>query len=284
MLAPVLTGVLNRTAVQARTPDTVNAARAQAVLKDGAGDNDPETRRQVAVALSLIGSRDPTAELLVQLTRDKDYLVREAAIVSVGELRNPKLAEPVRKALDDDVPEVVFAAARTLFRLKQPEGREVLVAIVEKETPAKSSFIRSKLRGILRRFKTPKSAILFTVQQGAGFIPVPGVGEGLSAMNAMLSEADFSPRATALLSLSSERSTDLRTMIEQAFLDEDWSMRAVAVQITALRQELRWRFRLVPLLEDTNRRVRYRAAACFLRLNYRSAKAGANPPARKRSR
>jgi HEAT repeat protein len=44
-------------------------------------------------------------------------------------------------------------------------------------------------------------------------------------------------------------------------------MRAAATQIAASRNERAWRFRLVPLFEDTNRRVRYRAAAAFLRLS-----------------
>ncbi len=44
-------------------------------------------------------------------------------------------------------------------------------------------------------------------------------------------------------------------------------MRAAAVQIAASRNQRAWRFRLAPLFEDSNRRVRYRAAAAFLRLS-----------------
>jgi HEAT repeat protein len=67
--------------------------------------------------------------------------------------------------------------------------------------------------------------------------------------------------------LSADRSPGVRSEIEQAFNDSDWSMRAAATQIAASRHERAWRFRLVPLFEDTNRRVRYRAAAAFLRLS-----------------
>jgi len=243
------------------------AARARDALRQGAAEKDPEARREVAVALSLIAVKDPAAGLLPQLAADKDYLVREAALISIGELRDPALAKTAREALNDEVPEVVFAAARTLFRLKQPEGKEVLSDIVEKEAKARSGFVRTRLRDISRRFKTPKSAFLFAMQQGVGFVPLPGMGEGYSAMSSMLADAEFSARATALILLASDRSPDVRKLIEEAFNDEDWSMRAAAVQIAAMRNERAWRVRLQPLLEDTNRKVRFRAAACYLRLS-----------------
>jgi HEAT repeat protein len=222
---------------------------------------------EVAVALSLIAVKDPASSLLGELIRDKDHLVRVAALGSVGELRDPRLAKSAREALDDEVPEVSFAAARTLFKLKQPEGRQALIEIVEKESKAKSGFLRAKLRDTWRRMKTPKSALFFAVQQGAGFVPVPGFGEGVSAMSSMLSDPDFSARATSLVMLSADRSPEIRQIVVQSFVDEEWSMRAAAVQIAAMRTERTWRSHLVPLVDDTNRKVRYRAAACYLRLN-----------------
>ncbi len=264
-LALVLLFLLSPAAPQTRESTPVRHARA--VLDQGAADGDPDTRREVAVALGLLARHDSSGKLLEKLAADKDHLVREAALVSIGELRDPALAKPAKDALDDDVPEVAFAAARTLFKLHQPEGRQLLMEIVEKEASAKTGFIRAKVRDVVRRMKRPKSAALFVVQQGIGFVPVPGLGEGFSAMNSLVSDPDFSARATALLVLSSDRSPEVRTAIEEAFNDGDWSMRAAATQIAASRNERNWRFRVVPLFEDTNRRVRFRAAAAFLRLS-----------------
>jgi HEAT repeat protein len=125
--------------------------------------------------------------------------------------------------------------------------------------------------------KTPKSALLFAVQQGVGFLPVPGLGEGVSAMSNLLTDPDFSARATSLVMLSTERSADIRELLEKAFVDEEWSMRAAAVQISAMRDERAWRSKLVPLLDDTNRKVRYRAAAAYLRLSRPQAPARKAP-------
>jgi HEAT repeat protein len=259
--------------VDAQTSGSSRSARARAVLKAGASDSDPDIRREVAVALSVVSRGDDATSLLKDLAKDKDAIVREAAVVSIGELKDPKLITSARDALDDDVPEVAFAAARALFELKQPQGKEFLVDVVEKEAKAKSGFVRAKLRDVTRRMKRPKSAILFVARQGIGFVPVPGLGEGFSALSSLVSDADFSARATALLVLASDKSPQVGALIEQAFTDQDWSMRAAAVQIATSRNERQWSGRLIPLFDDTNRRVRYRAAASYLRLERRATAA-----------
>jgi len=85
-------------------------------------------------------------------------------------------------------------------------------------------------------------------------------------MSAMLNDEGFSSRATALLLLSADPSPDVRMAIDQAFLDDDWSMRATAVQLTVRPQNALWRNRLVPLIDDTSKKVRFRAAAVYLRV------------------
>ena len=241
--------------------------RARAVLSEAVADNDPDTRREVAIALSLIRSRDPAAEALTTLIKDKDHTVRETAILTIGEINDPKLAAAVIPALGDEVPEVAFAAARTLAKLKHPEGKQALLSIVSKETKAESGFLKAKVRDVTRRMRTPKSALLFAVQQGVGFVPVPGLGQGFSAMNSMMADADFSARATALLVVATDRTPEVRSILTQSFMDEDWSVRAAAIQAAALRNEPVWQPRIATMLNDSNKKVRFRAAAVYLRLN-----------------
>jgi len=242
-------------------------ARALAVLQAGAADRDPDTRRQVALALSLSRVSPVVNALVEALVKDSDSLVRQAALDTVGELGDRKLAAPARAALDDDVAEVVFAAARALYRLHDPAGKSTLIAVVEKEQQAESNPLRVKLRNLIRRMKTPRSALFLAVEQGAGFIPVPGAGEGISAMSALLNDQSFSARATALLLLANNTAPDVRALVDQAFADDDWSMRAAAVQLAARPKNARWRARLAPLLDDSDKRVRFRAATVYLRVN-----------------
>jgi len=254
-------------AMQAQSSRSAEKAHALEVLQHGAADHEPDTRRQVAFALSLGRASDPVNAIVEALVKDSDSLVRQAALDTVGELGDKRLTAAAEKALDDDVAEVVFAAARALYRLHDPAGKATLIAVVEKEQKAESNPMRIKLRNLVRRMKTPRSALFLAVEQGVGFIPAPGLGEGISAMSALLNDENVSPRATALLLLAGDTSADVRALVEQSFTDDDWSMRAAAVQLTARPQNARWRPRLTPLLDDPNKKVHFRAAAVYLRVN-----------------
>ena len=56
----------------------------------------------------------------------------------------------------------------------------------------------------MREFHSFQSGAMFTVSQGIGCVPLPGVGEGFSAMADLLGDPNLSPRATALLLLAKE--------------------------------------------------------------------------------
>lgn len=252
----------------AASPAVVPAESARSVLKAGAEEGDPEARRELAVALSLIASRDPSAKLLETLATDKDVLVRVAAIATIGELGGQQRLPLVKRALADEVPEVAFAAAQVLYRLNPAEGRAIMLSIAEGETKAKSGMVREKLRSLSRSMSTPKSAFLFAFRQSMIFVPLPGAGQGFAAMNSMLSDSEFSARATALVALARDRSNLVRELITDSLQDEDWSVRAVAAQLLAASRRTGERKLLLPLLEDKNRKVRYRAAAAYLHLEY----------------
>jgi hypothetical protein len=44
-------------------------------------------------------------------------------------------------------------------------------------------------------------------------------------------------------------------------------MRAAAVQLVTRPKNARWRPRLIPLIDDSSKKVRYRASAVYLRVN-----------------
>src|SRR5262249_29991892 len=135
------------------------------------------------------------------------------------------------------VPEVSFAAAKALWALKDPAGKEVLLSVVQKETKAKSGMVTAHMRDTMRKLKTPKSAILFAFRQGAGLVPLPGFGEGMGALESLMSDAEFSARANAVLLLARDEDAATRDAIRDGLTDTDWSMRAAALQIIALRNQ-----------------------------------------------
>lgn len=239
---------------------------ARKILTDAAGHKEGNTRREAAVALSLLPAADPASQLLNTLMTDKDYLVRIAAIESLGEIRDAKRVDLVKKALEDEVPEVIFAAARELHDWKIPEGTEALEAIYLGEMKAKSSFMKKEWLNSVRRLKTPKSAFFFAVQRGAGFVPVPGVGAGVRAMSDILSHAEMSPRAISLLEVCQRKTPSCAEFLDMAFKDEDWTVRASALHVV-VQQKLAKNLPAVEgLLQDKKDPVQFQAAAVYLRM------------------
>lgn len=238
----------------------------QDILGKAVQDKNPDTRKQAAIALSLAGSTEPFPSELEAMLDDKDVQVRLAAISSLAEIKNSRTVAALRKALDDDVPEVSFAAARALWALRDPEGKQVLLSILSGEAKASSGYIAKEKRDTLRMLHTPKTLLLFAVKQGAGIAPIPGLGEGISSMEALLSDPSVSGRATAALLLEKDRSPETLAALKGALTDKDWSVRAAGVHALVLRDDPAFQADIVPLLDDKNQGVRLRAAAGYLRL------------------
>jgi HEAT repeat protein len=113
---------------------------------------------------------------------------------------------------------------------------------------------------------TPKTMFLFALQQGTNFVPVPGLGAGISSLQGILSDPSVSGRAATAILLSTDRGPEVLQALRDALADDDWSVRAAAVHAVALRNDPALKSDLVPLLEDKKEAVRVRAAAGFLRL------------------
>src|SRR3954447_16826651 len=87
----------------------------------------PETRRQAVVALSLASSQGPLFQQLEQMLEDKDVEVRVAVVESLAEVKSKSATAALRKALEDEVPEVSFSAAKALWARRDPAGRTALL-------------------------------------------------------------------------------------------------------------------------------------------------------------
>lgn len=246
---------------------------ARKALREAAQNKEGDQRREAALALSLVPARDPVVSLLEVMLKDKDYQVRVAAVDTLGELNDRSRASLVRSALNDDVPEVAFAASKALFNLKEPDGIQALQSIYEGETKAKSSFFQKEMRDSWRRLKTPRSAFLFAVQSGVGFVPVPGIGAGYNALLGMLADSDFSARAVSLLTVCTAKNKTCDEMLRSSLTDEDWTVRAAGIHIVTTRNLTPLKPKIADLIQDKKNKVRLRAAAGYLRMEAsRSAK------------
>ena len=199
---------------------------------------------------------------------DRDVSVRIAVVVSLGDFNDNRTLPLLKKALQDPVPEVDFAAAKVLYQLHDPEGARFLLAVVNRESKASSSYLSKEKRSALRLLHTP-TKLLITVGIGAaGFAPVPGLGFGLSSAQGILSAPDSSARAASLLFIGSSDDPALTDAVGSALLDKEWSVRAAAIHLVAMHPFPVFRERLVPLLDDKKDAVRVRAAAAYIRLQH----------------
>jgi HEAT repeats/HEAT repeat len=246
------------------TPSTQD--RARDILDASLKDKNPDTRKHAVQALGLVSPREPYLSQLEAMLDDKDVEVRLATITSLLDLKSSRTVPALQKALDSDVPEVSFAAAKALWTLDKAVGREALVSVLSGETKTSSGFITKQKRDALRMLHTPKTMFLFALRQGANFTPVPGLGAGVSSLQGILSDPSVSGRATAALLLSADKEPEVLQALQDALADKDWSVRAAAVHAIALRNNPFLETDLVPLLEDRKEAVRVRAAAGYLRL------------------
>jgi HEAT repeat protein len=242
--------------------------RAREVLSTAATHKEGNVRKEAAVALSLAPSADPVSKLLDSLMADKDYQVRSAAVSTLGELRDPKRLDLVKKALEDEVPEVSYSAAQALYVMKQTEGREALEEIFFGDRKAKSGFFKRTMMDSWRQLKTPKTAIIFGLQRGLFLAPVPGLGFGFNAMMGILNNTDLSVRALSLLTLCEDaKSAACPGFVEMGLKDEDWTVRAVSLHVASDRNMRKLLPQIGELLEDKKDAVQFRAAAIYVRFS-----------------
>ncbi len=257
------------------------------ILDRGLKDKNPDTRKQATIALSLVGAAATLPMELESMLDDKDVEVRLAAIASLIDLKNERTAPALHKALNDDVPEVSYAAARALWALGDADGKKALLSVLSGETRSSSGFFAKQKRDAMRMMHTPKTMFLFALKQGAGLAPVPGLGAGVSSMQALLSDPGVSGRATAALLLGKEKDEQTLQALREGLSDKDWSVRAACVHSLVLRDDPALQMDIRPLLEDKSEPVRMRAAAGYLRLETIKNKPKpppAKPPARRPAR
>src|SRR5579864_7379548 len=144
------------------------AQRCRNLLNDAAVDRNPDGRKGAAEALSLVGVKDDALKALAPMLDDKDVTVRVAVVTTLGDFKDSRTLPLLNKALRDPVPEVDFAAAKVLYQLHDPEGVQFLLAVVNGESKASSSYVTKEKRSALRMLHTPTQLFIYIGIQAAG--------------------------------------------------------------------------------------------------------------------
>ena len=116
------------------------------------------------------------------MLEDKDVEVRLAAVASLSEIRKKAVTNSTSETLEDEVPEVSFAAAKALWVLHDPSGKRALMAVLEGENKIVIELSIQTKAGCASHDAYAETAMLFAARQGAGFAPIPGLGGGIASM------------------------------------------------------------------------------------------------------
>jgi HEAT repeat protein len=244
-----------------------NLERARAILQGGFESKDYEIRIEAVTAASMVGRNEPMVSRLEKFLDDKNPDVRLATINALADLHDPQAEDPLLKVLrDDKTPEVSFAAAKILAAAGNPAGISALRDVYRGTRKTHFGELKTRERHFFEEFHSAPSAVMFIVREGVGYVPVPGAGEGFSAISSLLKDPGLSDRASTLFILARKRDADSLELLRGAVHDEDWSVRAAAAQMIANTAQTDLLDSLRPLFEDKNEKVRFRAAGAYLHL------------------
>jgi hypothetical protein len=233
-----------------------------------------ETRTQALNALSSLGRSTRADELIAAAMKDPNLDVRTAAILAAGKTKSHSLIEPVRKLLDDAEPQVVFAAATTLWKqFADKSGEDILAAIAAGDRKANPSLIHGAEHDISRTLHSPSAMEQIGVVTGAGLVLGP-FGFSVSAIEYARKNGADTARILAIDLLAEDQTEGVRDQMKSALDDKDPGVRAAAVKVLGNFHRSQDSKAIATLLNDPKLPVRLAAAAAYINCFSNGAETG----------
>ena len=221
-------------------------------------------RTDAIAALAVIGSRPDVLHLLEGALRDKQSIVRKTAAIALGDMQAETAKPGLRALLDDESPDVGFAAANALWKMGDRSGREIFIATLTGERKG-DGLVKSSLKSNFAKYSDPKTVAMTGVKEAAGAFlgPLP---MGITIAQELMKDHGASARAACAALLAKDPSPDAVEQLTQALADKNWAVRAAAAQALAISPGKVSPQVFEPLLLDDNKSVREIAAAGIIRL------------------
>jgi len=184
-------------------------------LKKSLQDTNPERRRMAAAALGNAAANTNALQLLYDtMANDKDPEVRQAAAMSLGDLK-ARAAIPKLKAAMENDPQVSFAAARSLWLMGDRSGKNIIEdeATAQLKDPT-GKVAEAKLEAS-RRLHDPNGLAKMGAEQAASALLGP-FSIGLKAATELTKDAGAQARLLALSLLSQQCNPESVSAMETA--------------------------------------------------------------------
>jgi HEAT repeats len=243
--------------------------RAWLALQDGVKENNAEKRAKAVNALGLLSANREAEGMAIEALGDDKYNVRSAAATALGVMHAVHAIPQLEKALDDDEPAVVLAAANSLMLMKDSRAYDVYYDVLTGNARPNKGFIKEQLKP----FHDPKQVAALGFEEGIGFVPFAGIGYEV-VKRVLKSASDTSlVRAAAAKKLAHDPNPDSAEALVNATEDKSWIVRAAALDAIAQRGDQALLPKISGSLKDTRDDVRFMAAACIVHLTDLGGKA-----------
>jgi len=241
---------------------------AWAMLVAGVNDEKAQKRTAAITALGAVGPQPRAVRSIEETLKDKDSYVRELAAATLGKMKARHSIPKLRNALEDNSPEVVFAAARSLWELGDRSGRDIFVEVLDGERKTSDGLVKSNLRDARRKFSSPGGLALMGAKEAAGALFGPlSYGIAAAAEFSKGKDKGASARAIAASVLATDPSEEAARELDDALQDKNWAVRAAAAEALGKLPRQGQVSQLAPLLDDDKEAVRFMAASSILRLS-----------------
>lgn len=243
--------------------------RAWRILTDGVNAKKFSDRIIALKAMADLGPNLKGVRLLSEVLKDKDPDVRAQAAATLGAMKSRAALPALRVALNDQAPQVSFAAAKSLWQLGDNAGRRVLLDVLQGDKGTKDGFVASHKREAKRELEDKKALVAMGAEKGADeFLPGPlGMGVGLAKQQLAGGTDPARADCADLLSRRPDKTTMLA--LRAALMDRDWSVRAAAAVALGRLARPGTQHWLEYALDDGKAAVRDAAAVGILRMSER---------------
>ncbi len=244
--------------------------KAWGCLTDGLAEKNYDRRSQAIVALGTIGLQQKSVSLIEDGLKDKDVEVRQASAEVLGIMKSRGSISKLQVALDDNAAVVRFAAAQALWAMEDKSGQDLFLEVLGGERKVSTGMVRGGLQHAHEEMHDPKALAELGSEEAAGYFLGPA-GFGVTAAIDLAKDKAAPARAISARLLAEDASTDAREVLREALQDKSWIVRAAASEALGVHGSVSDVKILAPLLDDQEKRVRYRAAAAIIRVSSRRA-------------
>ena len=245
------------------TPSLQNAA--WSVLQKGMASGNASERADAIAALSSIGPNPRSIGMIVSGLDDRSAAVREKAVAALDNLQVHSVIPRLRAALRDPSAPVSFTAAKALWDMGDPSGRDILIGVLQGRRRGTPAAWQSQLQQTGAELRSPLTLGLLGAQEAAGVFFGPAA-IGVAMLGQMLRDHGAPERAFCAEMLGLDPSPEATTALLKAARDKNWMVRASAAEGLGNVNRPNTGAVLRTLLRDSKAPVRYMAAASVIRL------------------